>query len=348
MTSPIMSKHFDDPLQVNRLNEDIFFRVYQRELLDMANTDFGKELLCIPKDYKLPIVRIAKNEITQYVGPKNGEHEFIATYFIGAKFANVIRYRWPQFQSYFRYFVNKDYGVPLSPMTRYARSVMALELIAYPDPHTETTTVDGRVAYADTGTWATVHDALTGTDAFDATTPLLCINSHNGTDYAIHRIFTLFATSSLTSSASISAGTVELYVTSRVNTSNDGRDYVTIVTSNPASNTALATADYDQCGDAISNPTKNSDDVDITGITLNAYNVWTLNATGRGNISKTAITKFGQRHGNDIENVAIPNSTNNRIDYSGAETTGTSEDPKLTVTYTLATARARLTLLGVA
>ena len=214
-------------------------------------------------------------------------------------------------------------------------------LTAYPDPHPETTTVDGYVSENPAGTqsWDTAHDATAGSSAHDSqTTFLVSVNDLGGGDYAINRGFTLFDTSALTSSATISAATASLYVTSKVNSDDDGDDWINLVSSNPASNTALVTGDFDQCGDAIDNPTEFSTRLDIGSIAAGAYNDWALNASGLAAISKTGVTKLGWREGHDcIDSAPL---ANDRIDASSAEGAG-AQRPKLVVTYTLPASAAR-------
>ena len=48
--------------QVIRVPEDIWFEDQQFILLQLANTDYGKDLLCIPREYK-NIFKIGKNHI---------------------------------------------------------------------------------------------------------------------------------------------------------------------------------------------------------------------------------------------------------------------------------------------
>lgn len=211
-------------------------------------------------------------------------------------------------------------------------------LTVYPDANTESSTVDGLVVY-DTpgeGTWAAAHDATAGTSSNDSDAQGRCAQSRESAldnDFIITRGFFLFDTSALTSGATISAATFSLWGISKVNTDNDGTDYVNVYTTTPASNTALVADDFDQIG-----TTAQATAIDLGSITADnsVYTDWTLNATGRGNISLTSITKFGTREGHDAENVSIADNTGNYLEVYFADQTGTSNDPKLTITYTLA------------
>jgi len=66
-----------------------------------------------------------------------------------------------------------------------------------------------------------------------------------------------------------------------------------------------------------------------------------LNATGRGNVSLTGISKFGSRNANyDVANSApaFTAFASNGIQIYFADQAGTANDPKLVVTYTLPSA----------
>lgn len=205
-------------------------------------------------------------------------------------------------------------------------------LTAYPDPNPETTTVDGYVVHSN-ASWATAQGAATGTTAIDSSSSLYA-GSSQLSSYQLIRAFCLFDTSGLPDDATDVSGVLSLYAVTKTNGDNDGDDWINVVQSNPASNTGLATADYDQCGDAIDNPTEGATRIDLGSITTSAYNDWTLNSTGNGWISLTGVTKLGFREGHDCIDSAIATSADNELRTRSADQTGTSLDPKLVVTYT--------------
>ena len=97
----------------------------------------------------------------------------------------------------------------------------------------------------------------------------------------------LFDTSAIADSDIITEALFEI----TVNSKNDGfSDSLSLVLSTPGSDSALVDADWQQFGSV-----KQSPDVSIASITADGttYNTWTLDGTGRGNIEKTGITKFG-------------------------------------------------------
>jgi hypothetical protein len=201
--------------------------------------------------------------------------------------------------------------------------------------------------------WGVAHDGTTGTANYVITTA----DARAYWDFyfspapiqhctgEVHRVFVPFITSAIPSAATISTATLNVYIFSKVNTSNDTFDYLTVVQSSQATHTVLASADYDNCG-AVTSPTEGIDSgerKDITSISTGAYLVITLNATGRGFIAKSGvasncsatpgITCLGVRVGNDTTNTSPGGGDNQAVIYM-SERTGTSEDPYLAVTYT--------------
>ena len=203
-------------------------------------------------------------------------------------------------------------------------------LTAYPDPNVEVTTVDG-IAGNDDAPYATSHDAASGSSANDsASSSNLYRQRNSGGTYFIDRGIFLFDTSSLTALATISAATISFKVNLKADPDVDS---LSIVTSNPASNTAVTAADFNKVGNAITSPTKQATDVPTSGIDASGtvYTDIALNATGIGNVSKTSITKFGTRSAQDCSKTA-PTGNNFLVAYF-ADETGTTSDPKLVVTY---------------
>lgn len=208
-------------------------------------------------------------------------------------------------------------------------------------------TGDGNITHGNalSTSWATAHDATTGTSVDQPTSS----NSYEGvtylSGYAIFRVFLPFNTSSIPSSATIQSGSLGVYVTAKdSDTSSDGYGYFQVVETSQPSSSALTTADYDLCGDAISNPTTGSNTINYSSITTGDYSIFTLDSTGLSWVAAngvasscgggTGVTCLGIREGHDIQNVAGTTFTK-RIRINTSETTGTSQDPYLTVTYSV-------------
>ena len=141
------------------------------------------------------------------------------------------------------------------------------------------------------------------------------------------RLITLFNTQRIGPSGSVSSATYSLYWNA-----NGGVAFsqsLVMTTSSPASNTALVDADYAQVG-TVEQATGRIAQSSFTS----AYQDFTLNATGLGNISKTGITKFGARFSSDFDNSA-PTWVSNAAGESTFFTADNgSNKPKLTITYT--------------
>ena len=218
----------------------------------------------------------------------------------------------------------------------------------YPDPNVETNSVDGHIwctSNTDSGAatdWTNALTCVGGATAVatDSTSPVIVYSSvffnNSGTpDFIvtssgdISRAVLLFNTASLPDNATIISATLGLYVTSTQDTDNDGNDTITPVSATPASNTALSTSDYNSFG-----TTAYATAIDITSITTSAYNTFTFNGTGIAAITLTGVSKFGVREGHDLVNNRPANNTGLRVEFSSAEASGTSQDPKFDVTYT--------------
>jgi hypothetical protein len=148
------------------------------------------------------------------------------------------------------------------------------------------------------------------------------------------RYIALFDTSALTAAAAISAAVLSLYGDDKGNALGCSPN-IDIYTSAPASNTALVAGDFDCLGTV----SQTGSPITYAAWSITGYNAFTFDATGRGNISKTGISKFGARNANyDVANTAPSWVTNvdSYVTALNADSAGTANDPKLVVTYTLA------------
>ena len=212
-----------------------------------------------------------------------------------------------------------------------------LTLTVYPNPHPESTSVDGWVAEQTDAVWATIR-AAAGDDHQDATggQALMVRLERVGTNWSeISRSIFLYDTSPLTASANISETIMSLKGTTTQSANDLGGTWTyNVYTSNPASNTDLVNGDYATLGDVAQCDTA----VSFASFASGNYSDFTMNSTGLGNVSKTGISKFGFRNANyDGDNVEGPGSgTNNATYVSGYfAAADTSNDPKMVVTYTL-------------
>jgi hypothetical protein len=141
----------------------------------------------------------------------------------------------------------------------------------------------------------------------------------------------LFDTSSLSSTAVISAATMSLYGSATSENSSGWATTINIYSSAPASDTVLAAGDYDSCGTSAYSDTS----IAYASWTTAAYNNFAFNATGIAGISKTGITKTSSRSNWDATNTTPTwsNSISTTLLCHSAVSGGAADDPKLVVTY---------------
>lgn len=206
-------------------------------------------------------------------------------------------------------------------------------------------------------TWSTARTAATGNVSSPSATTLSVGSSYDyqyepltiGTcTITISRGFLPFDTSALGTDATISAVTLSAYVASVDNGDNDGNDYITVSTSTQATHSTLVDADYDTAGPLTMNTASEAVDSgqrkDLTSISTSAYLTFTFNSAGITAIKKsgetatcsasTGITCIALREGHDANNDPVATAAFSVVSFSASETTGTAQDPYLTITYT--------------
>lgn len=189
------------------------------------------------------------------------------------------------------------------------------------------TTVDGTITAAN-ATWATAQGATTGTvDKTSASGYIARASLVTGT-YHIFRGFFTWNTAALTSAAIISSVVASFFDTGGGDDSNTDATSLDIVQSTQASNNDLVANDYDNVG------TTSFFNIALGSWTASSsYHNCTLNANGIANISKTGVSKYAVRINRDLANSA-PTGSNQRSIFYGDQS-GTTNDPKLVVTYTI-------------
>ena len=206
-------------------------------------------------------------------------------------------------------------------------------LIVYPDAGSGATTVDG---YANRGgvnqTFSAIHDgAGTGAGVSDgAAGPQLVATTTSNQYSSLLRMILTFDTSPLGLFATISTGVLSLYGSSKA--SGLGSPAIHACASTPASNNIIVAADYSQLG------TTTFANIAYASFSSTAYNDFSLDSNGIANISLTSISKFGTRLSWDINNSFTGtwvSTGQSYIYYRHADTAGTTQDPKLTITYTV-------------
>lgn len=201
----------------------------------------------------------------------------------------------------------------------------------YPDPNVEVTSVDGYIEnYQDPGTCSTMSTEASGTSANDTGTSINGLQySDGGTDCNLQRGVTLFDTSSIPDTDSISSAVVSLNGQFKANTNSYSIRAVTVA---PASNTALAATDFNTFG-----TTAIANEITLASFSTTGYNDFTI--TDLTKISKTSVTKIGWRLTGDIS--AASPTGQNYAQSNSADTAGTTSDPKLVVVHAASAAPAR-------
>lgn len=200
----------------------------------------------------------------------------------------------------------------------------------YPDADPESSSVDGYAAFDGyNDTWANIHGSTTAERSGDSQTQSNGVYTGKRADGRLwlYRAFFLFDTSSI-GSDTVDSATFSLYPYAKVSGGN-GKTYIALTGSTPASDTAISKADYDQVS-----TTKFASDINTSAITLNTYNNWSLNGSGLTNIDGSGVSKFALRHGNDIENSAPTANSDNGINgITWTDYSGTTQDPKLVIEH---------------
>lgn len=205
-------------------------------------------------------------------------------------------------------------------------------LTVFPDPHTESTSVDGFAHRGDVNETFAALRAGAGTLAVSdgATEYIARLFASTTTDQfkRLTRGVFLFDTSALTADATVSAETLSIYLFAL--TTGLGTTSLQVVASTPASDTDLVAADYAELG------TTSFASLAFGSVADAAYNDLTLNASGLAAISKTGITKYGTRTEWDRAGSfdgSWSSDANTGVAARFADTADTTSDPKLVLTY---------------
>lgn len=206
----------------------------------------------------------------------------------------------------------------------------------YPDPDTETTSVDGYVGRNSVNeTFSTIHNGA-GTTSSDTGGIFISVAASTTSNQfeKILRGLEFFDTSSIPDTDTIDSATLSHYHNERATALDDAN--IAVVSGTAASDTALVNADY-----AVANfgSTEFITAYSIAGLTLNTYKDNTLNASGLAAISKTGLTKFGVMLSWDLANSfggTWSSAAETYTGYRSADTAGTTQDPKLVVEHSAA------------
>jgi hypothetical protein len=324
-----------DELQGARpLDERLWFQRNQQTLLALANTREGRDLLCLDSHGESPVIKLTKN-MAQY---DLGGGQRLSDVRVGAKWGNVVRSRWAHIRPALA-------RLSLAEVLTWAHLGSPVRLAAarfttttvYPDPNVESASVDGYTLYsgAEVANWAVLRATAAGTATDDVAGPAQFAFANAGTTSnqydQLYRYFCLFNTGDIDSGDTKVSATLELYIT-HITNDLGGSHSMSMVTSDPASDTALVTGDHDTLGTTIQAPNRT-----LASMSTSSYEAWTLNATGLGNVDLTGISKFGIVLTLDLADSPTPTwGSNETIRIAGhhADYSDTTTDPKLVVVHT--------------
>ena len=350
-------KIFDLPQDVIKrenlrlIDDHHYFWLNQHMLLWMANQKYGRQLLCIPQNFP-KITEFGRHWITAFLGQVNGRNKYVTKFYIGAKFANVIRFRWKLFREYQQEYYRKALEInaaahetffpKCSQKTRGIISInQTLENLAYattsnfaPDTGSGSTTIDGWLrAYIGT-TWTGSRNATscTNVDAGTYTAELLTYMNTSDPNVVndIRRNHYGYDTSTVDDTDTVDSA-IHTIVHDRNGT---GSDKISLVKHNPGADNAIVVGDWDlnsenKFGTTLISDTETTCSTTTTGSDL----AYTLNTTGEAWIDFAGVTNFGIMGRGDRINV-FPNAQTSGTYY--VDRTGTTEDPDLQVVHTAA------------
>jgi hypothetical protein len=197
----------------------------------------------------------------------------------------------------------------------------------YPDPHAESTSVDGNCYRLTNGTWSSLHDGVgEGKNDNGASLPIQAIFVSTGEWSDLRRMGLLFDTSALTGQTPTSATVGQTVSYNDFSVGSDGS--LALCAFSPASNTALANSDYSNFG------TTRFSDTDIPDSSWTGTLTWSVNASGLAAVDVEGISKFGVILDFDLDDAEPSWSSGwkSSLTMKMAETSGTASDPYLEVT----------------
>lgn len=332
------------------VDETVWFQRYQPELLALANTDYGRGLLCLDSKRQRPepIIHLTRNMVTYYLGQENGRHYKASDARSGAKWGNVCRSRWMDVNAALERIRATQF---LEHLLRMPRLVLPGGRVLYPVGGGTTTTAypaagavapaDGRVARETAGTFAEVRDgagtnatAVTGEHAFGVYT-----NASSQFSQIVRIVFMVDFSAIADTDQKDSAEAS--YIAPLLTNDFAEAGSIAFVATTPGATNDVVTTDYGQFGTI-----RQATDRTIAGMTASTtvYNAWTVNAAGLTSISLTAISKFGWRGVHDADNTSPTAAASKQMSTNiyTADVAGTGQDPKIVLIHSVPVSSAVL------
>lgn len=307
-------------------------------LLELVNTEAGRHLLKrLGQKVEYPIVKIGSNYFIENTGERKGKLPVLrATFFSGDVVSRLIN---PIVESMD---IAKDYITNpydaflhysyLEPKYNKYPQIYLVETTFNPDAHPESSSVDGRCNHGGgEETWAEKRDGAADFAADSEATDnqvYLDTGSTNNLFANFTRSFFIFNTAAI-AGGTVTAAVFSTYITAKQSGFNLSIGLYQSIT---ASNTAIAAGDFQSSKDLTT--TQSDSTPAISTISTSAYLDYTLNATGRGNVSTSGVTKLGLKSTADATNSAPTWASGTVGQIQGNYADAASNDPKLVVTYT--------------
>jgi hypothetical protein len=195
-------------------------------------------------------------------------------------------------------------------------------------------TCDSLIYYSSAAaTWTTMVSAATGTGATLNSTSGNCANvfassTSNRYDQFGRSGYT-FNTSAIGESSDVTGAALSLYGSDKVNTFSSIASEIVVVSFSPVDYNVITTSDYSHFGST------SYSNIAYSGYSVTSYNEFVLGSTGYATISKVGKSAFGVRIQADQSDTPPTWESSAAILYAAyfADNTGTTNDPKLVVTY---------------
>jgi len=316
-----------------------FFEKHQQKLVDFANTWLGKRFFQFRKGFGISdTFRV----MALYPNAVSGDWKYEKGRLIKRTIFSTDNHYQMRFEHAYRWlsrFLPLSAAQLLEPSTSLAFTMPLFALTVFnPDADPESTSVDGfvrrsgvdeNIATISTGNGSSSGDAGS-TGVFTQIIASGTTNQFNNLD----RFICLFDTSSIPDTDDVSAAVISFYSYFKVNESGGTLD-VDCVASSPASNTSLASGDFQTMGSTVFGS------VAYGSVGTNVYTDITLDANGRNAVIKTGVSKYGFRFSWDTDGTFGGTWGSGRQDavFIRHADFG-SNKPKLDVTHAAATSSA--------
>ena len=298
-----------------------WFLKNQKLLLWLANIRYGKDILGHGLD---KVDLILPNAVFQRLDKNTYKAEFRTH----NKYSKRLFYEYKPIWKVFHWFDERVANIYIPRLNLGFDTLIAQPVAGANSP------IDGTVLHTQANqTFDVLREAAGSAAATSDATPKvaqLVASTVADTYNTLLRSIFCFNTSSLGGGATISVAVFSLEGAG--GDASLGATTYDVVSAAPAATNNLVAGDYDSLGTTVFGDFG-------TTITSGSYEDVTLDANGIANINKTDISKFGVRLGWDTDDSfggtwVSAAETYETADF--ADQTGTSSDPKLTVTFTLA------------